>query len=186
MSYPDFIESDGRYFITETQKSVARVHEIDRSLLEGLWKQFESGEVARGGLAVDLVAKDCGPGSTLPMPKLRRLDQGGGFSLDLWVRFDELSPGQTVFDARDENGKGIALMTSDRFTLKILLSDGQSSAEWDSDPGTHQGTLKVNALQHVVVTVDGGPKIVTFIIDGALNDGGPVRQYGWGRVSSRT
>ena len=33
----------------------------------------------------------------------------------------------------------------------------------------------------MVVTVDGGPKIVTFVIDGALNDGGPVRQYGWGR-----
>jgi hypothetical protein len=41
--------------------------------------------------------------------------------------------------------------------------------------------LRVNAWHHVVVTVDGGPKIVTFVIDGALNDGGPVRQYGWGR-----
>jgi hypothetical protein len=41
--------------------------------------------------------------------------------------------------------------------------------------------LKVNTWQHVVVTVDGGPKIVTFVIDGQVNDGGPVRQYGWGR-----
>jgi len=30
----------------------------------------------------------------------------------------------------------------------------------------------------LVVTVDGGPKIVTFVVDGELNDGGPVRQYG--------
>ena len=78
-------------------------------------------------------------------------------------------------------GKGIAVTTSDRFTLKIVLSDGQHSAEWDSDPGSHEGTLKINTWQHVVVTVDGGPKIVTFVIDGTLNDGGPVRQYGWGR-----
>lgn len=181
MSYPDFIENDGRYFITETQKTVARVHEVDASLLEGLWKQFEKGEVARRDLAVDLAAKDCAPGSTLQMPQLRRLDDGGGLSLDFWVKFDELSPGQTVFDDRDEKGKGIALITSDRFTLKILLSDGQHSAEWDSDPGTHEGTLKVNGWQHVVVTIDGGPKIITFVIDGILNDGSSVRQYGWGR-----
>jgi hypothetical protein len=115
------------------------------------------------------------------MPELQRLDQSGGFSLDFWIKFDELSPGQTVFDARDEKGKGITVMTSDRFTLKIVLGDGQHSADWDSDLGTHEGTLKVNAWQHVVVTVDGGPKIVTFVVDGALNDGGPLRQYGWGR-----
>src|SRR5262245_29575123 len=181
MSYPDFIESDERYFITETQKTVARVHEIDRTLLEGLWKQFEKGDVARPGLAVDLGAKDCRPGSSFQMPQLVRLDQRGGLSLDFWIRFDELSPNQIVFDARNEKGQGIALMTSDRFTLKIVLSDGQHTGEWDSDPGTHEGTLKINAWHHVVATVDGGPKLVTFVIDGALNDGGPVRQFGWGR-----
>jgi hypothetical protein len=101
--------------------------------------------------------------------------------LDFWIKFDELSPGQIVFDARDEKGQGIALMTSDRFTLKILLSDGQHSAEWDSDLGTHEGTLRINAWHHIVAIVDGGPKIMTFVIDGVLNDGGPVRQYGWGR-----
>jgi len=39
MSYPDLIEQDGRYWITETQKTVARVHSVDPELLEGLWKQ---------------------------------------------------------------------------------------------------------------------------------------------------
>jgi hypothetical protein len=133
MSYPDFIESDGRYFITETQKTVARVHEIDRTLLEGLWKQFEKGQIARSGLAVDLVAKDCRPGSTFQMPQLPRLDEGGSFSMDFWIKFDELSPGQTVFDARGEKDKGIAVVTSDRFTLKVcsvmasILRVGQRS-----------------------------------------------------------
>jgi hypothetical protein len=35
----------------------------------------------------------------------------------------------------------------------------------------------------VVVTVDGGPKIITFIVDGILCDGGDERQFGWGRFS---
>jgi hypothetical protein len=29
--------------------------------------------------------------------------------------------------------------------------------------------------------VDGGPKIITFVVDGVLCDGGSSRQYGWGR-----
>ena len=37
ISYPDFIQEDGRVFITETQKTVARVHEIPDALLRSLW-----------------------------------------------------------------------------------------------------------------------------------------------------
>jgi hypothetical protein len=29
--------------------------------------------------------------------------------------------------------------------------------------------------------VDGGPRIITWIVDGIFNDGGPVRDFGWGR-----
>jgi hypothetical protein len=59
------------------------------------------------------------------------------------VRFRELSLGQTILDARDEAGKGIA------------LRDGHPAAASDSDPGTHPGTLKVGVWQHVAVIVDG-------------------------------
>lgn len=38
ISYPDFIEEDGRLFITETQKTVARVHAIPDALLRSLWE----------------------------------------------------------------------------------------------------------------------------------------------------
>ena len=54
-------------------------------------------------------------------------------------------------------------------------------AEWDTDPGVHPGTLKTGVWQHIAFVVDGGPKIITAIVDGILNDGGPARDYGWGR-----
>ena len=41
--------------------------------------------------------------------------------------------------------------------------------------------MKVDEWQCVSFVVDGGPKIVTVIVDGILNDGGPVREFGWGR-----
>jgi hypothetical protein len=31
--------------------------------------------------------------------------------------------------------------------------------------------------------VDGGPKIITFVVNGVLCDGGDQRQFGWGRYS---
>jgi len=41
ISYPDFIEDGGRFFIAETQKTVARVHEIPPPLLDRLWERSD-------------------------------------------------------------------------------------------------------------------------------------------------
>ena len=36
---------------------------------------------------------------------------------------------------------------------------------------------------HIVVNVDGGPRIVSFIVNGRFCDGGEYRQFGWQRFS---
>lgn len=171
ISYPDFVEDSGRFYITETQKEIARVHEIDRTLLEGVWNQFSNTAVAREGLLKEVRGQ-----SSIEMPHLDALTDRGGFALDFWVRFKELTPGQVLFDS----GR-IRLTTSDRFSLRLALSDGDRTSVWESDPGTHPGTLRVGYWQHVAVIVDGGPKIISYVIDGEFNDGGAARQYGWGR-----
>jgi len=181
MSYPDLIEDGGKYFITETQKSIARTHEIPSALLEGMWRQAESQTLATSGLRLDLRGDQTRSGAVFMMPTLPGLKPGAGFTIETWLKMKELSPGQVVFDARDASGKGIALTFSDRFTLKLTLSDGRKSSTWESDPGTFPGSLRTNHWQHVAVIVDGGPKIITFVVDGVVNDGGGARQYGWGR-----
>lgn len=181
ISYPDFIEDGGRYFVTETQKTVARVHEIDPTLLEGLWNQASRKEVTREGLLLEVAGDAAKPGAKLEMPKLASLQDRGGFTIDFWVKFDELTAGQTILDARDAQGRGIALTTTDRSTIALTLNDGTHKATWDSDPGTHPGTLRTGVWQHVAVTVDAGPRLILFAVDGVLNDGGALRQYGWGR-----
>ena len=148
ISYPDFIEDQGRIFVTETQKSVARVHEIDPRLLDAVWTQHERAEVAREGMAAERQGEpSIEPGRAGSMPRFRGLDQAGaGFSLEFWARFDELTPGQVVFDSRDEAGKGLLVRSTNRSTLELVLSDGKTTASWDSDPGTHEGTLRTNRL----------------------------------------
>lgn len=161
ISYPDFIEDDGRFYVTETQKTIARVHEVDRALLDGVWN--ESRSLTRQGLVFET------PARTLP-------NLGNSFTIDFRLNLRELSPGQTVFAAG-----GVTISTTDRFTLQIELNDGVQKAAWDCDPGTHAGTLKVGAWQHIAVIVDAGPRIISWIVDGVFNDGGAVRDFGWGR-----
>jgi hypothetical protein len=173
-SYPDFIEENGRYFVTETQKTIARVHEIDPTLLDGLWNQAQNRTVAGRGLVLEA------NGGTIEMPVLSNLAERRGFTIDFQMRLRELTSGQVILDAR-ENKKGIALVISDHSTLQLILNDGKKEFTWDSDSGIHPGTLKVNAWQHVSVIVDGAAKVVSFVVDGILNDGGAIRDYGWGR-----
>lgn len=66
----------------------------------------------------------------------------------------------------------------------MTLNDGKNESSWDSDPGTYPGSLKVNAWKSVTVIVDGGPKLITFVVDGVVCDGDAARQYGWGRFKA--
>ena len=68
ISYPDFIWDDGLY-ITETQKTIARVHRIPDDILRSLWKdsdkkataeqRAEGDEVNRGALAPQFADSIC-------------------------------------------------------------------------------------------------------------------------------
>ena len=191
MSYPDLVEDGGKFFVTETQKNVGRVHEIPKPLLDGLFKQWDNRRVATNGLSLNLPGGKPMP-KEAPMPKLpvlnfrdtKRADHGckdarAGFSLDLWLKLDSLKAGQAILDSRDASGKGILVSTTDAGTLQITLNDGRTESSWDSD----KGAIKPGKLHHVVITVDGGPKIITFVVDGVLCDGGDERQFGWGRFS---
>src|SRR5262249_27153052 len=143
--------------------------------------QSERRQTTRAGLAVEVLGNPVTRGQAVALPRLHDLRTRRGFAIDLRVRFDELTAGQTLLDTRDPAGKGLLLATSDRATLRLALSDGQNQAAWDSDPGTGPGTLKVGLWQHITVIVDAGPRLILFVVDGVLDDGGAVREYGWGR-----
>lgn len=190
MSYPDFIEQGGRFWVTETQKSVARVHEIDPALLEGLWGQFKEPAVARRGLVLDLPAGKCGAGMTVEWPRLPDLARGGGFSIDFSVVVENLERDRAILDTRAADGRGLALTVTRRGTVRLELSDGRAAASWESD--ADRLPLWLHSRRFVTVTVDGGPKIITFVVDGRLCDGeqSPLpggeqgRDFGWGRFDA--
>jgi len=191
MSYPDIVEDGGKFYVTETQKNVGRVHEIPKPILDGLFSQWDNRRVATTGLTLTLPAGKPMP-KTAPMPALpplnfrdmKRADHGckdarAGFSLDFWLKIESHKTNTTLLDSRDPSGKGIFVSTTTTGGVRIILNDGRSESSWNSD----RGLLKPGTLHHVVITVDGGPKIITYVVDGILCDGGDERQFGWGRFS---
>lgn len=193
ISYPDLIEEAGKYFLTETQKEIARVHEIDSTLIEGLWRQLEDlkGQVTRNGLLLELPAAQAALPPSVQAPELpvflRRArppahgaeDLRAGFTIELWLMLRDLRAKQRLVDNRTPDGRGLLLETIEGAAVRLSINDGQTENHWASDPGL----LQPGRLHHIVAIVDGGPKIIRFLIDGKLCDGGEARQFGWGRFS---
>jgi hypothetical protein len=178
MSYPDLIEQHGRYWITETQKTVARVHPIDPTLLNDLWNQGSVKTVTEKGLVLDLDAVAVRQGDA-EMPRLPRLAEGGGFSIDFWIRRNDSGIGQIVLDSRNEQGRGIVVATDEHNALRIDMNDGKNSGFWSCD----RDLVAPGEWHHVAMIVDGGPNLISMVVNGILCDGGQTSIYGWGRFS---
>ena len=197
MSYPCLVNHGGSLYITETQKEIARLHKIDPSLIEDIFSQFGEGSVAADGLVFDITGHEASPVTVeIPeLPPIRRPGSIGGVTLDCVVTFSSLSPGQVLFDSRDKSGRGIALVTSAQGTVRLMLcgpivdmpgaagvhGGGSTEVSWECD----RGLLKPGQKHHITAIVDGGPCIISFVVDGILCDGGNQRQYGWGRFDNR-
>lgn len=180
MSYPDLIEQDGRFWLTETQKTVARVHAVDRALLDGLWSQATVNTVCTNGLVLEKANAGDTPARPTVPSNFGDLSRGG-LSVELWARLAAVVPGQTLFSTLEKNGQGVRVVTSElagQPTLAIELGDGQRTVLWHTDPGV----VQAGKMLHVVFICDFSAAVVTVVADGVFCDGGSARPYGWGRI----
>ncbi|MDB4384802.1 exo-alpha-sialidase [Opitutaceae bacterium] len=203
ISYPDYLADEGRHFITETQKSIARVHEIPAEFLDMLGQQYTRKEVTADAVVFEILDPAMISGLPLTLPVLPAFvaeegAEGGGFTIEFWVQFNSLESGQDLLEARDAVGNGLSVTTTNRGTIQLgmrgpfgpppiddyyrgIADFGIAETGWDSDPGA----LETDQWHHVAIVVDGGPKTISFIIDGVLLDGGDVRQFGWARFPAQ-
>jgi hypothetical protein len=179
ISYPDFIEDDDGYYVTETQKTIARVHKIDPSLLEAVWQQHQRDEVARDGL----VFEQTSPADQTDHdgPKLGDLSKGAGFTVDFAFTAGDRPAGQVLVESGDPtSGNGFwQLVTGPDQTVRLRMSDGRRSVSWRSD----RGLTEPGQPHYLTFIVDGRANIITVLVDGKVCDGRGQRQFGWGRFS---
>ena len=166
------------------------MHKVDTKLVEALWGQFDEDQSVATGAVLTWEGIGGSQTSTVKMPMLpdfvvsdpKRSDHGTknlntGFSFDITLRFDSTGEDQILLDNRKENGQGLFVISEQR-AIRISMNDGRTESSWVSDP-----VLEAGKEHHISIMVDGGPKIISFIIDGQICDGGEYRQFGWGRFS---
>ena len=180
MSYPDLIEQDGRFWITETNKENARCHEIPAGFFEVLWDQFEINRVAEDNLIYSFDSTHLPDNTIIPLETDRKISFEKGISVDLQMELSSPAPEQIIFELKGENRKSITMQTGNYGDVEVIMSDGDIISRWSSDPGI----IPPYGKHNIIVTLDNGPKIIQFIIDGIVCNGNQSRQFGWGRYNS--
>lgn len=167
MSYPDLVEENGEYYLTETQKTIARVHKLDKTLVESLWRMPEE---TPGWIPI---------AGEMPTAQQLSLQKEHSFSL----RFDVSGKcGSGIIFSTMNKDRGLTLTRSADGALTLLLSDGQrNSLFFNDDP-----LLSGEEIHTVTIVFDGGVCAVYFVNDGHFWDGGDRRQFGFGRFDRST
>jgi len=189
--YPDFAElDDGTLVYVESNKLAVRFHEVEDRLLQYLRAQPEL-SLLPVGRVVDTVG---GAGERVAAPVLPDLRAGGGFTITVHVAGDlgvlgnrtlvsafsdvTAALGEEPTDARITKGYSVTVIDDGRLQLFVTDGFGVSLTHATSAP-----TALWDGRDHVVsFIVDGGPKLVSVVVDERLDDGGEEAQ-GWAFVS---
>lgn len=189
ISYPDLIEDDGRYFLTETNKDRARIHEVDPNLIQALWNQLDDGAPVPSDPILD-IGPDVPPEVECPhLPDFARMDETfadyrtirtrQGFTLEVKLHLGEQQDAPIRITNRTADGRGFELVIAADGGLVFSLADDTNEAALRTAPGL----ITSPGFHQVVAIVDGGPCIMRFVVDGIAVDGGDERQFGWARFS---
>lgn len=185
MSYPDLLEDEGRFYISETQKIVARIHEIPQALVDCLFRGSFSSEICRSELLLESSTPHEAVLPRLPAFYKRdysRDEQPGvstreGITLEFIFTYQAANAHEVLLTNLNPQGQGFQIVQRPGGRVEICLSDGRTDSRWSTDVGCCQEERS----HHVAFILDAGPRIVSVVVDGALCDGGESRQFGWGR-----
>lgn len=200
IGYPDFIQpSDSAgspVWITETDKVTARLHRINDTLLHDLYTQRTARTAAASGLVINASQPSrsilSGPASwSVSAPaSWGTLSAGSGLTLELSLSSAVAAPvsdNPPLLDCRSNaTGQGFAvILNSTSGQVVLALDDGAGNfQQWSSDPQCPVAPpMSSSSAHHVVVSVDGLSRFISFLVDGVFNDGGDARPQGWAALN---
>ena len=165
ISYPDFFENDGKYYISETQKSITRFHEIPAAFLEDMWNQ-KSASKAKEDLLVS--------SEVFTLPNITLEDNILTIILD--VDFTNIPCSTVLLDTT--SGKlhpaGIKLSVNSEGYFKVSIGTCNTLSTT-----VFQKTGVMGARRTIALTVDCKAGIIYALSDGKFLDGADEDRYGW-------
>ena len=186
---------DGKLAFVESNKLTVRYHKISTGLLDGLRAQLGS-SIERPDLSDLVLCRE--ESGVFRAPVLPDLRAGGGFSLVCWLNTRQIQEGKgrrslvrglsTVSGALDEEAaedvtKGYEIFLSEENVLELTVTDGFSSkfsfslfSLTSGDCQDLQEWYGTSERVMVAFILDGGPKIVSCVINQKLYNVAPC---GW-------
>ena len=190
--YPDVITDDvtGRVYITEAYKwkpaAEARTHAVSPDLIRALYTQPDRATVTTDGIVVSFNRST----ATMPLPTgslpnfFEYPNERHGFTFDIWIDALPKTDGKvTLVDASTTLANdttawhGVRLSAFGNGTHEIEMRDTKGMAAVGQTDPTCSVRLSTSGKHHVGVIADGGPKMLLFVVDGKVCDGGPTT--GW-------
>ena len=172
--YPDFIEDEGAVYITETQKSISRIHSVPDTLLQGLYTQHNISVLARDGLALTLTTSDEGKivsaPALPPLAPLTRARQGFAFDLTLIGHADGAREGQVLLDTTTTKSSSTSATT----TAAAIATTGGGGGATDVDLRASAGAglrVSVGANASIVIALRDTKGVNATLATGATCNG---------------
>lgn len=186
ISYPDLMElPSGDLLISETEKKTARIHRIPAEFVSQLfdpevpvpffaWPSVASPDTGAFNLPKLPVFFDHEPWNNWESTPYK--DMRTGFTVELMVSCTA-EPGELVGN-RTKFGRGFSIQLTSERKLEVRLDDPYSGSHWISSR-----CIRKDQDTHIVIIIDGGPKIISMVFDGVFDDGGPEHCFGFGRFN---
>ncbi len=175
-SYPDIIVEAERIYISETQKSIARIHEIPMSFIDSVFRQFDPS--ARLDIPPDAVLRP-GVNAVGPLEIYREFELRPDYvTPGLTFDFDiDFRGAQSVLEAIDGCDCGIAIRVGAQGRLEAEISEARETIYLRSE------RCLIPGVNHVSVVFDFVAGVAYFVVNGRLLDGGSEHECGWRLIS---
>ncbi|WP_259067286.1 sialidase family protein [Mucilaginibacter sp. X4EP1] len=181
-SYPDLIEDGGNYYLTETQKSVARIHQINSGILNDLWAQGTVKVHSTTNLITDLAASNIASFTTTASHSSFQYSTSNvtnGLTLNLSLTVSSFTnKGQSIvsFLSADKKDTLINIRTSSQKTIEIdVYKSGSLLTSYLCD----NNLVKLNTPLFISISIDPNSRVLSAMINGVFCNGYGNRPFGW-------
>ena len=173
--YPDFIEDNGNIFITETNKTQARVHKIDSTFLDLLFSADTINGTFVNELALSFSPKSQNTSFSTPSLPSFVSTNLQSITIGLWLKDHSSSlQGESIIDLEP-----LQFTVDSKKSLMLTLYDSSTNTNVSLSTDSDCTIRLYNSGEHLAaVVVDAPARLITFSVDGVVCDGG--FEFSWG------
>eukprot|EP01084_Bolivina_argentea_P161617 281344_1 len=190
MGYPDIIQyindNELNVLVTETNKSIARLHRIPNNIIKGLLTQF-SLIIDPSKSNVSVVFNNVNQSNINATDLIPGFDINSDYKMDLGFSIfmilenhNESTVGDVMLEYMNDSA-GIKIIVVENYAIRIELFDVTGhNFTFNTDNECVKSLVDSKIKQHAFgLIIDGNARILSLFVDGYLCDGSNSQLFGW-------